>query len=75
MGNLAGSVKTKARLAVGGKVVYRKKTLYKGQPESPSFQDRLEVSGIFKTYITLKETPSIRYDIDDFFDYFNQIGN
>lgn len=74
MGNLEGTVKTKARLTVGGKVVYKRKTLYKGFAESPAHQDRLTVSGIFKTYVTLTETPSIRYDLDDFFDYFTQIG-
>jgi hypothetical protein len=74
MGNLEGAVKTKARLAVGSTVVFKKKTLYKGFADSPSFQDRLTVSGIFKTYITLTETPSTRYDIEDFFDYFTQVG-
>lgn len=75
VGQLKGSVKSKGRLAVGGKVVYRRNTMYKGMEGSPEFQDRLTVSGIYQTYVTLEETPNIRYEVSDFFDYFTQIGD
>lgn len=74
MGNMEGSVKTKARLKVGSKVVYSKKVDYKGFQGSPKDQDRLTVKGIFKTHIKLEETPNINYDLEDFFDYFVEIG-
>lgn len=75
MGNMQGAVKSKARLAVGSKVVYRKDTFYKGIEGSPEKEDRLTVAGIYQTYISLEETPHIRYDVSDFFDYFTQIGD
>lgn len=75
MGNMQGTVKSKGRLTVGGKVVYRKETMYKGMDGSPEKEDRLTVKGIYQTYVTLEETPHIRYDLSDFFDYFTQIGD
>ena len=75
MGNMSGAVKSKGRLAVGSKVVYKRDTMYKGFQGSPEKEDRLTVKGIFQTYVQLEETPHIRYDLDDFFHYFNQIGD
>ena len=74
MGNMEGSVKTKARLAVGSVVVYSKEINYKGFDTSPTFQQRLTVKGIYKTHVKLEETPNINYDLSDFFEHFVEIG-
>lgn len=70
---MKGAAKTKARLRIGSKVVYKSKDAYKGFENSPTHQQRLTVEGIYTTHIRLVETPNIHYDISTFFDFFTEI--